>query len=409
MNRWFLVTILFFMFFNSCTKKIITDDGDSFKVNNGSLILTIDLKKAPSTIASLKGTLTRTDDDTIFVYFTIMDSTAHAEIENIPPGQWFLEIIAYDQNHSPRYGGSTYVDVQPGRTIPVFLNLQEIQGGIDITVTWGGVPRDMMLLMAQNPAGQWRIILMKSDGSKQFDLIDGRYPIWTDEQRSGFVFLRGRDELCRYDLSTHRVTTLNFLGVNANFLFYAPLLNRILFDYKYFGDYSYPWQLGSVDTEGQAFHTILNDTTKKKYPATPSNSDWIYYHVNHGGTFQIYRIKHDGSQNQPVISGNFHCEFPSFDRPGQRMVFSKISLDSTYRAVVIHDMATGQENEINVTELGQATYPVFTYDGTSIIFSVIVGPEHRDRQLFRYHISTGRLEQITFGHAYYWYARPIFW
>ncbi len=408
MKYVYFVGLMFLLLFNACSKMATQEQVES-PTQPGILSLSIDMKMAPEEIVYLKGFLAKEGHDTIYFDFSIHDHIAQATIDQIPGGVWYLQVDAYDENDTRIYSGSVYVKVEPGKIVPVFLNLEKILGGIDITVTWGGVPHDMMLLMAKNPSGQWRILLMKDDGSKIFDLVDGRYPIWTDDQRNSFVFLRGRDELCRFDLSTHRVTTLTYLGVNANFLFYAPVLERILFDYKYYGDYSYPWQLASVNLNGQDFHDILNDNTKKKYPATPPNSDWIYYHVNHNGTFQIYRVKHDGSQNQPVISGDFHCEFPSFDRNGQRMVFSKISLDSTYKAVVIHDLYTNQEKEINVTELGQATYPAFTYDGQSVIFSVIVGPDHQDRQLLRYHIETGNLKQITFGHAYFWYARPIFW
>ncbi|WP_456439316.1 TolB family protein [Caldithrix abyssi] len=408
MKRFSPLFIAALLFLTFCSK-ITTNTDHPGNLEAGQLSLTIDMKKAPAEVAYLKGFLAKADHDTIFFDFEISDGLAYATINDVENGEWYLQVDAYDESGNRKYSGSVYVFVEAGKITPVFLNLVKIFGGIDITVSWGGVPQNMMLLMALNASDNWRILLMKEDGSKIFDLIDGRYPMWFNDQRNKFMFLRNRDELYEFDLSTHNVKFIASLGINANFLFYSRPLNRILFDYKYFGDYSYPWQLGSVNLNGQDFRILLNDTTKKKYPATPPNSDWIYYHVNHNGRFQIYRIKHDGSQNQPVIVGNFHCEFPSFDHSGQQMVYTKISLDSSYKAVVIHNLATHQEKEIDVTEIGQATYPAFTYDGQYVVFSVIVGPEHRDRQLFRYHISTGRLEQITSGHAYFWHARPVFW
>ncbi|MHB2155801.1 TolB family protein [Calditrichota bacterium GD2] len=397
-----------FLFLTFCSK-MATNTDHPVNLEAGQLSLTIDMKKAPAEVAYLKGFLARADHDTIFFDFEISDGLAYATINDVENGEWYLQVDAYDESGNRKYSGSIYVFVEAGKITPVFLNLVKIFGGIDITVSWGGVPQNMMLLMALNASDNWHILLMKEDGSKIFDLIDGRYPMWINDQRDKFMFLRNRDELCEFDLSTHNVKFIASLGVNANFLFYSRPLNRILFDYKYFGDYSYPWQLASVNVDGQDFHTILSDTSKKKYPATPPNSDWIYYHVNHNGRFQIYRIKHDGSQNQPVIAGDFHCEFPSFDRSGQQMVYTKISLDSSYKAVVIHNLSTHQEQEIDVSQLGQPTYPAFSYDGADVIFSVIVGPEHKDRQLFRFNTNTNNLTQITAGREYFWYARPVFW
>ena len=375
----------------------------------GNITMNIDMANAPSTISYLKGFLARGEKDTIFFDFEISDHTAHATVEGIEAGEWYLQVDAYNEQGELEYSGSTYVLIEAGKVTPVFLNLKKVTGGIDITISWGGVPTNMMLLMAKNEYGQWRILLMDENGQGIFDLIDGRYPMWINDQRDKFLFLRNKDELCEFDLSNHQVNYLSSLGVNANFLFYSSSLNRILFDYKNFGDYSLSWHLASVNIEGSDFQNILVDDNWEKYPCTAGESDWIYYHTDREGIKHIFRIKHDGSSNEGFITGNFHSEFPAFDMDGQRLVYAKMSLDSSYMAVVIHNMTTGQEQEINVTELGQPTYPTFSYNGNYVIFSVIVGPEHQDRQLFRYQISSGSLEQITFGHNYFWYARPVFW
>ena len=407
--RKFLPTLfVLFMFLTFCSK-LSTDSNSNVLPPTGQINLNLDMSNAPADVAYLKGFLARAKHDTIFFSFEISDGIAHASISDLEQGEWYLQVDAYDEEGKRIYSGFVYVLVEGGKVTPVFLNLEKILGGIDITVSWGGVPRNFMLLMAKNELGEWHILLMNDDGSKIFDLIDGRYPMWINDQRDKFLFLRNRDELCQFNLSTHRVTYLTSLGINANFLFYSRSLNRILFDYKYFGDYGLNWHLASVDINGSDFHNILVDDNWEKYPCTAGESDWIYYHTDREGIKHIFRIKHDGSSNEGYITGKFHSEFPAFDVNGQRMVYTKMSLDSSYMAVVIHNMATLEEEEINVTELGQPTYPTFTYSGHAVIFSVIVGPGHLDRQLFKYNLDTKSLTQITFGHQYFWYARPVFW
>lgn len=406
--KYQIILLLSIVFLTFCSK-FSPNSNQEVNQKFGNITLNIDMSTAPSNISHLKGFLARQEKDTIFFDFEISDHIAHATVEGIEAGEWYLQVDAYNEQGKREYSGSTYVFIEASKVIPVFLNLKKITGGIDITISWGGIPTNMMLLMAMNEDSQWRILLMDENGQNIFDLIDGRYPIWVDDQRDKFLFLRNRDELCEFDLSNHQVKYLSSLAVNANFLFYSSTLNRILFDYKNFGDYSLSWHLASVNVKGFDFRNILIDDNWGKYPCTAGNSDWIYYHTEQNGIKQIFRIKHDGSSNQGFITGKFHSEFPAFDKQGQRLIYTKVSLDSSYMAVVIHDMQTHKENEIDVSELGHPTYPTFNYSGNSVIFSVIVGPLHKDRQLYSFNLKENQLKQITFGHYYFWYARPLFW
>ncbi|NOX88054.1 MAG: hypothetical protein GXO77_03440 [Calditrichaeota bacterium] len=405
--RTFILLLMLSLTVTFCTQQI----NEPVQVNDtpGQLSLTLSMAKAPSEVAGISGTLIK-DQDTVKFDFEIKDGYAKATVEDLEPGDWYLQVDAYNGESKVIYSGSTSVTVEPGVVTPVYLNLDPTTGSLEIIVTWGGVKPSMMLMMAKNKDLEWRILMMDINGKHLEDLIDGRYPIWIGKQRNKFIFLRGRDELCEFDVNRRQVSVINTLTVNANFLFYSSSLNRILFDYKHFGDYSLSWHLASIDLTGRDFQQITDGEFWQKYPNTPMNSDWIYYHTAlEKGKKQINRIKPDGSGEETVIVDENYNEFPAFSLDGQKMVYTRMSVDSTFMGVVIRDLSSSNETVIDVSELGQPTYPAFSSDGLYVVFSIITGPTHLDRQLFRAKSDGSELTQITFGNDYYWYARPLFW
>lgn len=393
------------LFLSYCTNLNDGPTQPTQDIPSGNITLNLDMQTAPQEIAAVKGFLARADYDTIFFEFDIKGDSAVAQVENLQPGEWYLQVDAYDENGNRKYSGSDYVVVEAGKITPVFLNLDQVTGGITITVSWGGVPKNMMIVMAKNSLGEWRILLIKDKSYKIFDLIDGRYPIWINEQHDKFMFLRNTNELCEFDLSSHKVKTINSFSKNVNFLFYSQSLNRILFDYLENGY----WNLGYVNTYGEDFHIILSDSNKEKYPITPKSSNWIYYHVIKDNLFQIYRIKYDGSQNEKFIHSEMHCGYPAFSKNGEKMVYTKFSLDSTHFQVIVRDMKTGEETSIDVSEIGQPIYPTFDNSGEYIYLPIIIGPNIWDRPLFRIKIDGSEITQLTYTNRYNYFTRPRFW
>ncbi len=379
--------------------------------NEGSITFNMDMSAAPQNVAAIKGFLARADADTVFFTFEIRGDKAIAKVENLLPGDWYLQVDAFDAQNTLLYTGHTNVTVEPGQIIPVYLQLNPVTGGLIITVSWGEVTEQNFLMMALTPENIWHIIGLNLRTKKIVDFGEGRYPFVVNEdpKRAEFYFLQGRDILSKYNIPQHKIVPIAQLNVNANFLFYSQTLNRILFNYKQYGDLYNDWNLGSVDINGNDFHTIIADSFFEKYPVTPPTEDWIYYHTNKVGNESIFRIKHDGTQEESFINEtNYHDEFLAFSLDGNQYVYTRMALDSTYMSIVVKNKI-GEMKEINVTEIGEPTYPTFTPDQKSVVVSLIVGPTHRDRQLFRWDLDTNTLEQITHGHDYFWYARPIFW
>ncbi len=406
-----LVSVALFLSYCTNLKDNPTQPVQEPPQEQGSVTLSLDMSAAPQNVANVKGFLARAEEDTIFFTFEIRGDKAVAQVENILPGEWYLQVDACDAQGNVLYTGNTRVTVEAGKIIPVYLQLNPVTGGVIIYVSWGEITEQNFLMMALTPENVWHILGLNLKTKTIVDFGQGRYPfiVNRDPKHAEFYFLQGRDLICKYDLVRHEIIPIAQLNVNANFLFYSEPLQRILFDYKQFSDPNNDWNLGSVDINGSDFHTIIADSFFEKYPTTTLTEDWIYYHTNRAGNEAIFRVKHDGSQNEPFISeANYHDEFLAFSLDGSKYVYTRMSLDSTYMSVVVKDRS-GQTKEIEVTEIGEPTYPAFTPDGKSVIVSLIVGPTHRDRQLFLWNLDTNNLEQITFGHDYYWYARPIFW
>ena len=103
----------------------------------GSVTLSLDMSAAPQNVANVKGFLARAEEDTIFFTFEIRGDKAVAQVENILPGEWYLQVDACDAQGNVLYTGNTRVTVEAGKIIPVYLQLNPVTGGVIIYVTWG--------------------------------------------------------------------------------------------------------------------------------------------------------------------------------------------------------------------------------------------------------------------------------
>ncbi len=402
MKHYFLFYIVATLFLTYCSQ-MVTNQLETPSPLQGSLSLAIDMKKAPADVAFLDGFLARTDYDTVFFDFKISGEMASAVIENLAAGEWYLQVNAYDDQERLKYSGSTFAEVVPGKVVPVFLNLTEVTGGISVTVSWGGVPENMMLVSAKNEQDEWRILLIDATTSQIFEIIDGAFPTWIGENRNHFIFRRYGNQLCDFDFSNSSVNFVNNLDYIVNFLFFSKSLNKILFDYKE-GDV---WNLGGFDLSGFNFHTILGTSNLEKYPVTPHGSDWIYYHTNVDGHLRIYRIKYDGSDNQLFIDSNADCGYPDFDHSGNKMVYTRHIADSVFY-LVVRDMVSGEERTIDFTKVGKTMYPTFDYSGEHI-YLVISQNNSLKRPIYRINLDGTGLQKVADSDKYYYFTRPRFW
>ena len=101
----------------------------------------------PAGITSVVAMLSRSGFTTRTMHLSISGSSASGSFDEVQVGTWHLTVDALDSTESVRFSGQTDVDVQPGLTSNVSLQLLPTSGRIEITVTWGGTPQDPSLLL----------------------------------------------------------------------------------------------------------------------------------------------------------------------------------------------------------------------------------------------------------------------
>jgi len=150
MKRTFQLPLLLAIFFLACN-----DSGS----NSPNVVPSYELSKMtlsfsapPPEIAQVVAAISRQGFATRTLSLTIHDSTqsASGSFSDVPVGVWHLMVEALDSGAVVRYRGETDVQVQPGQTAQVSLQMLSTSGGIQITVTWG-TPNPSHGLMAYYP------------------------------------------------------------------------------------------------------------------------------------------------------------------------------------------------------------------------------------------------------------------
>lgn len=139
MNRFvFLFTLLIMILGLNCNQYEVSmvDPGT---INNIGKV-SISISEAPNQITNVIATLSRRGFEDRILILTISDSSqsASGEFTNVPIGMWHLKVYARDGLGVVRYSGESDVEVLPGQTSIVELELLPTSGSIEIHVTWGG-------------------------------------------------------------------------------------------------------------------------------------------------------------------------------------------------------------------------------------------------------------------------------
>ncbi len=131
---------LFTLLISSCSKSIITNPRTS-STSQGSVSLKMDKDTAPSNAVKVVAYLYRTNYDTLFEQLNMITSTnADILFQNVPAGNWHLEVNVLDSTQAIIYTGETDVTILAGITTQVSLTLVPTgkgSGSIEITVNWG--------------------------------------------------------------------------------------------------------------------------------------------------------------------------------------------------------------------------------------------------------------------------------
>ena len=139
----FAVVLLFVMFGPGC-KDQSTNPGQTSVVSSNAGKLSFSFTSVPNAVVKVVAKLTRNGFSDQLLTLTISDAgrSASGSMTNIAAGPWYLEVDALNDSSVVLYTGSTNVDVIPGQTVSVNLQLHPPSGNIDIEVTWatGCVP-----------------------------------------------------------------------------------------------------------------------------------------------------------------------------------------------------------------------------------------------------------------------------
>jgi hypothetical protein len=98
----------------------------------------------PQGITAIIARLTHPPSPDRTLILNIVDSSASGTFDDVQVGFWHLKVDALDASQVVRYSGETDVEVFPGETSHVSLQLLPTTGNIEITVTWGGSPQDLV-------------------------------------------------------------------------------------------------------------------------------------------------------------------------------------------------------------------------------------------------------------------------
>ncbi|HCV41952.1 MAG TPA: hypothetical protein DGH68_00590 [Bacteroidetes bacterium] len=147
MKTNFCITVAALLAFSiSCNDSGTPPDPSTLQQTDlGSMLLKFD--SAPEEITTVIATLSRAGYSTRTLQMSVTDSGAFGSFEAVPVGSWHLSVDARDSGAVVRFSGETDVNVLPGSTSNVSLQLQPTSGRIVIVVTWGGTAQDPTLLL----------------------------------------------------------------------------------------------------------------------------------------------------------------------------------------------------------------------------------------------------------------------
>lgn len=227
---------------------------------------------------------------------------------------------------------------------------------------------------------------MKEDGTELTKFADLGSPVWMNNKKS--IALQNGSQINVYKFSDFSLEkTINFnASVNGFSLWYSPYSQQFMFTSggsNYFG-------IGVVDQSGNV--NVISKNYDIGNPVMSAADNWMYYLNKEDGTWDIHRMKSDGSNDEPITTqasafyGNFGV---SYD--GTLLVAPKIDGAKNYLSII--KTADKSESLIDVTNVGQLIgYTTITKDNQYIYFTAT-----SNRNIFRIKIDGTDLQQLTFS------------
>lgn len=230
-------------------------------LEKGNISIALDKQNAPADVEKITVIIDRDSFQTITKTISLNQNSSNYTLnfENLVVGGWHIIVEAYNSESSVIYGGTTDIIVQSGITIPVFLQLNQITGNIQIVISWGN--NNLITDYKNNPILEKFNNFYDSKGITQSIVLknDGKFHMWYNGiGLSTYIFhAESNDGLNWNRISEQPLMTPSANGWNSGHIFVGPVLyeNGI---YKMFFSgregqeaESRPWNIGvSVSQDG---------------------------------------------------------------------------------------------------------------------------------------------------------------
>lgn len=287
-----------------------------------------------------------------------------------------------------------------------------------ITDSQNSTNEDLVLFyVIDNDSDSISVYTILSDGSQQKLIEKGerRYPAWYEYPSKIITIKRFMDSehsRYQYDLDLLSLSdddllfqTLEADVENISFLKYSQTLNSILYS---FSDYGIS-RIGRINLQSKNITKYNTRQYDERNPVCSEVDDWIYFSTKRDTTFDIYKMKKDGSEYQPVIIDQvFDLTTFSVSTDGELLVASRYNDQYSYLTVYNLDNNEIIQN-IDASEFSMALYPSFTKDNKRILFNNGIPYDYSTtRNIHIMNIDGSNYKQLTFFENFLT-ARPLAW
>ena len=187
-----------------------------------------------------------------------------------------------------------------------------------------------------------------------------------------FADLRGEEipsfEIIRLDLDTWIETQLTQDGSDNIYPQPSPDGRWIVFQSNRRGP---DYDIYVMNTVGGQLTQLTNNGHDDRLPSWSPDGEWIVYasDVRSDGTSDLYRIRPDGSDNQPILSNTQRMSHPRYSPDGRYLVFTTGANPNDARTwdIARLNLETMQIETLTDNDVRDAS-PVFTADGAQILY-----------------------------------------
>jgi predicted GH43/DUF377 family glycosyl hydrolase len=133
-----ILIIVLLGFLQSCVNNNLTPPEENLK---GNISIQLDKQNAPKEVNQVVARLSRINYSTITqsIYLSDSSNSTSMYFDNLEIGIWNINVDAINSDGIIIYTGQTSVEVKPGATTPITLQLNPTKGSILLMITWPSI------------------------------------------------------------------------------------------------------------------------------------------------------------------------------------------------------------------------------------------------------------------------------